>query len=372
MGDGYGYTIDCNPLETRTILESYINIIKNVTGDDFRYLEDCKPQICSAIWSTGNSDISGVGMIAGYLINTVLGFSLAMTFAVAQHLSKGNPCRTSSLLGNLFRTYFNCAIYFAVSIQIANVVIFAKKDMGITASGFGGLTEQMTWCISLLTMLPLLFPVFIQGVFRDRNDLRYFLFCICWALFFYTFQSHMASSFGNTSQIGDKGPRKTDGSGPIITTVRWSQISHMCFAGVEVLSDQAWLATQAFGITASLFICLLTLIRAGWIILMRRLPEMAMVFRKRFLHERGMKRICPLILLATVLILTLPQIWVLFQIRLLQRGLAHELDIQFDDERWTFGQIVAVSFFAPVLAELLHDLARRIMTPEEEPSMALC
>jgi hypothetical protein len=47
------------------------------------------------------------------------------------------------------------------------------------------------------------------------------------------------------------------------------------------------------------------------------------------------------------------QFWALFRFRQLQRDMIEAAGGDFSDEQWTFGQIVAVAVFVPVLAEVM-------------------
>jgi hypothetical protein len=191
-------------------------------------------------------------MIIGYLLETFLGFSFALGLEFIRSTSprESDPHwrKLKSVLLRGYTLFFDCAIYFAASIQIACVVVLVRKDFGISADGLGGLTVQITWAVSLLSLLPLLYPLIMLGVFvskesekeleeaectRSRHEFRFYLFCICWCLFLYTFISRMIGDYA-PSQVGEGAG---EGGVTIITTDEWDTLTTLCFAGVQTLSD---------------------------------------------------------------------------------------------------------------------------------------
>jgi hypothetical protein len=46
--------INCNELALRTAFSDFINTAKNLTDGDFTKLEPCRPEVCAALWGTGN------------------------------------------------------------------------------------------------------------------------------------------------------------------------------------------------------------------------------------------------------------------------------------------------------------------------------
>ena len=151
-------------------------------------------------------------MVVGYLFESVLGLLFAVSLAFYKHKCPGLTTKFGRLLVEGCKVYFNCAVFFAASIQISCVVVLIRRDFGISAAGLGGFTVQITWAVALLCMLPLLYPMTILAYMdKERINYRLFLFCGCWLLFFYTFISRMIGDFA-PSQIGE-------GAGPSGTTI---------------------------------------------------------------------------------------------------------------------------------------------------------
>src|SRR5271163_918981 len=90
-------------------------------------------------------------MIIGYLFETFLGFSFALGLEVIRSTPSTDPSpRLKQYRAVILRgcsVFYDCAIYFAASIQIACVVVLVRKDYGISAAGLGGLTVQITWAV---------------------------------------------------------------------------------------------------------------------------------------------------------------------------------------------------------------------------------
>jgi hypothetical protein len=156
-------------------------------------------------------------MIIGYLFETFLGFSFALGLEFICNTSRmeSDPRwrRLKSVILRGCSVFFDCAIYFAASIQIACVVFLVRKDFGISADGLGGLTVQIIWAVALPSLLPLLYPLIMLGIFvskgsekelenaectRSRHEFRFYMFCICWCMFLYTFISRMIGDYAPT------------------------------------------------------------------------------------------------------------------------------------------------------------------------------
>jgi hypothetical protein len=235
-------SIDCSQLGTRTDFRSYILLVSNATGGNFSLASDCKPEICAALWGSGNPDISGIGMTAGYVLGVALGITLTLMFMVLSTWSiPGESRRWKVLLSKTFAVYHDSAVFLSFSVQIASVIMLAKANFGISADGMGANTMEITWIVSLLTLLPVCYGVFIfrlcdaqkllkaegsEGEGWNRREesnlhppsrkgleneatakekaekvsskdrLRFLLFVISWMISAYPFFSRMVCTFG--------------------------------------------------------------------------------------------------------------------------------------------------------------------------------
>jgi len=311
-------------------------------------------------------------MIIGYLFETFLGFSFALGLEVIRSTPSTDP---SSQLKKYRRiilrgcsVFYDCAIYFAASIQIACVVVLFRKDYGISANGLGGLTVQITWAVALLSLLPLLYPFVMLSIFvkresekeleeaetpGPRHEFRFYLFSICWVLFLCTFALRMIGDFG-PSQVGQgAGP----GGSTIISTNDWDTLNVLCFTGVQQLTDNETTVIEAFGTAGSIILSLFILCPFLWTILQSLAPSFVTLAEQKFLairNNRVMQSLGPRVVLVLIPLLTVPEIWGVFRIRNLQGAFTNTMGIEYTDNQWTFGQVVAVVIFAPVIVEVAY------------------
>ncbi len=56
------FGIDCSRLAIRTSFDSYAHRLLNVTNGNLSLLNQCKVEVCGALWGQGSGDISNVGV----------------------------------------------------------------------------------------------------------------------------------------------------------------------------------------------------------------------------------------------------------------------------------------------------------------------
>ena len=161
-------SVNCSQLGTRTDFKDYIHLLSNVTGGNLSLASGCKSEICAALWGLGNPDISGVGMTVGYILEAAIGVALTLIFLVLSTWSIPKISRSCKvILSKTFKIYHDSAVFFTFSVQVASVVMLVEANFGISADGMGANTMKITWIVSLLTLLPLCYGVFI---FRLRDE----------------------------------------------------------------------------------------------------------------------------------------------------------------------------------------------------------
>jgi hypothetical protein len=118
---------------------------------------------------------------------------------------------------------------------------------------------------------------------------------------------------------------------------------------------------SAFGIGGWLFVSIVTIQRIVLLAVDRQHPD------SRLAHFlRGRKSLAshknagltagfpwPFLITTLVTLLSVTQIWAYFRIQNLQAQMTKAAGNSYLDQQWTFGQVVAVSVFAPVLTEAL-------------------
>ena len=291
-------------------------------------------------------------MVIGYFLDSIISFFIALTLSFHEPIStKPRLTKHGKLLAEASKVFFDCAVFFAISIQISCVVVLVRRDFGISANGLGGLTVQNTWAVALLCMLPLIYPMFIlRYTDNDRHNYRLFLFCGCWLLFFYTFISQMIGNFG-PSQVGQGAG---GGGATIITNDEWNTLTFLCLAGIDYLSPTEQKVLGGFGAAGSIIVTTYGLSNLLWFIALRQFPDKVKVVKGKFppaLKARW-KQYNIACLTVAIPLLTIPEFWGVLRLRGIQKGLADASSGVYVDNQWTFGQVVAVMIFAPVFTEV--------------------
>jgi hypothetical protein len=141
-----GNVANCSLLTSRNDFASYVQKIFSTTNFDTNLLAACKGEICSPTWGDGNADIFGIGvryfnlpkwkscwyweqMIIGYFFESVLGLVFAVSFAIYKPIPSGNIQQAGSVFHKLIDK--DCKTFFALSTQIACVIVPIRKDFGI-------------------------------------------------------------------------------------------------------------------------------------------------------------------------------------------------------------------------------------------------
>ena len=379
--------IDCGSLTSRSNFPNYIAKIRNTTANDFALVDQCKAEICNALWGSGNPDISGVGvrnclyffardaadgdtkMIVGYIIENVVG--LTLVFLLYTLLLRTSRKRNATPSESLVRyisvirrgcsSFYDCAVFFTFSVQLACIVVLVRLDFGINASGIGDSTAKITWAVSLLTILPLLYVAFNPGLLREphrghvsttkaqrsqerKEQLRFLLFALCWLLSIYPFLSRMTETFG---------PSAIGGKSQVISTNDWNMIEAACTVGVDALSNHEVIAIDFFSVAGSVFVCLLALVKIVWLALQRHHKNSWLLQRLRArypIKDSRLSRLC-IVIFTAVPVIAVSQLWTIFRLRSVQQQIAQNAGNDDTDSQWTFGQIAAVTIFVPVAVE---------------------
>lgn len=358
-------SLNCAIFEHRSSFADYVYLIESSTGGNISQAAPCGPQICQVIWGTGNGDISGIGMKAGYIIQNSLGIILSVLCMLS------NAKRGDTQLGlhrdvifSIFDSFYDCALFYAFSNELAAAVSVTKVTFGLNADGMGNLTLRMTWAGATLTILPLVYRILIRhkynrlelgktDMFAMRRKLVFPLFCICWAIFLYTFLNKMADTFG-PSQIGS-------GPAAVISDDSWNEIQSLCSGDWDSLTATENSAIDGFDIAASLLICLIVLARLltncfrAWNWKVNAWSD----FKERFTHL--IDALC-VVLMVILPLLAIGLMWSIFRLASLQAQLATAIGAEYSDNDWTFGQIVSITIFTPVVVDVLCVLLAKWTT----------
>jgi len=381
----YGTPVDCSALADMTGFQEYMQLIRNETKFNTTLLGFCQNEICGALWGVGNPDVSGIGVTAGYVVEIVLGFLLA----VCCHLRRNIDSRpwkwlriwAKKPLERGFETFFTSAFYFAMSILVASNYALAKRDFDVSANGFGIIETQITFAITVASVLPLLYPI-TMGPEKEKEagpsdpiaemraeynstlheKFRLVLSGLVIALFTYPFVSQCIHNWAPTDVGEDNGP----GGTTIVDSAEWAALTATCFGEVHPITDVENKVISAFELAGSLLAILVVLCNFFGFLLGRRNTEKSedavagriLVSTRRMLERArfpsSVRLLFHIVFLLGPLLLSIPLLWGIFRLREVQRALAKATTNLYLDNDWTFGQVVAIAIFAPVLFDMVH------------------
>lgn len=272
--------------------------------------------------------------------------------------------------------FFDFAIYFALSIIIASIVVLVNKDFGVSNSGFGANEAEIALAMSVACVLPLIYPLGLlpahpshpehsqESEFdrsreskRNSHNFRLLLFSLLAVLFFYPFVSQAIHNWAS-SRIGEgKGP----GGETLVTNMEFKRVQEMCFGTVNYLAFWESQLLAATEMVASLLIYLFMI----WHLITAHIQRMdsdeedigwitggLLLIKGRM--ETMWKRSKPLRTLYLLIPATLDGIllYCIFRLRNIQAQMAHGLGGQYAGNEWGFGQIVSIVMFVPVLMDM--------------------
>lgn len=288
--------------------------------------------------------------MVGYLFETILGLLLTLALIIELFANRDSAkLLRKKLIVQMTDSFFNCAIFFAASIQIASIIVLVRRDFSISANGLGGYTTQITWCIALLSLLPLIGTMAALDIENtNKSSYRLFLFLVCWMLFFYSFVSQMIGYY-SPNQIGEG---RGEGGTTIISTENWDRLEDLCLVNVNRLTTSEQNIISRFGATGSIIVTVYGLIRLLWYITSGLFPELTARPYARKTKRWFESRKAILVWCAVFILIAVPQFWAVFRLRGIQRALARNTNNTYTDNEWTFGQVVAVMLFAPVFTDV--------------------
>jgi hypothetical protein len=272
--------------------------------------------------------------------------------------------------------FFDFAIYFALSILIASIVVLANKDFGVSTSGFGACEAEIALAMSVACVLPLIYPVGLLPAHQSHSEhpqesasdrsreskrglyhFRLLLFSLLTVLFFYPFVSQSIHNWG-PSRIGEgKGP----GGETVVTNEEFERVQKVCFGSVKYLAFWESQLLAATELSSSLLIYLFLF----WHLISANIQRIELdeedigamtggLLRIMGQIESVWKRSKPLITLFLCIPAALDGIllYCIFRLRHIQAEMAQGLGGQYAGNEWAFGQIVSIVMFVPVLVDM--------------------
>jgi hypothetical protein len=298
-------------------------------------------------------------MLIAYVLEHVLGLTIVFAHSIAVSLQHK---RTTHIFRRCLEVFHDCATFLTFSIQVAAIVVLVKVDFGLSTENMGDATVRITQAVSALTLLPLAYatvllhhPNNVENPFEHSTGhapsarrtgetaKRFGIFVLCWLLSLYPFYSKMNSVFG-PSKIGT-----------VISHAQFAAIEEICYQDVRVVSDAEDRFMTAVAIIS--FIPL-SLLACGRIVVLgarkhhtqsEMYVRMAVVLQDDKLARRFRQGL--VFSLGVIPLLACGLLWTVVRDQSFQKQMAVAAGNDFADGLWTFGQVVAVTVFVPVLVE---------------------
>lgn len=327
-------------------------------------------------------------MIAGYFLEQVLGLILAIV-VITSSRSKSSSFRNVS--ERSLGSFHDCATFFAFSIQIAAIVVLMREDLGISTTAMGDSTVRITQAVSVLVLLPLLYTLIALSKHDEHagqdstsaekaeeigessreasQQQRFVLLVLCWLLAFYPFFSKMNAVFRSwpSGIIPQTGPNS------------FGVIEDMCTKRVAKLSVAESGLMTAFEILSYVPLSVIILGRVFWLGLEKHHSDSKtfatlLDWRHKYLKNRTaawMRTGC----LAAIPLLACGLLWTVLRTQRFQQQIAAAIcnggtNCGDTDAQWTFGQVVAITIFAPVVVETwsaVRESRVSVEGPESRP-----
>ncbi|KAH6662210.1 hypothetical protein F5X68DRAFT_279913 [Plectosphaerella plurivora] len=365
---------NCTALRSMKGFDEYIELLRNETDFELSRLEPCRSDVCDAVWGGGNPDISGIGVSVGYIVEIVLGATLVLLSMLLNRKQGRRWEAWDRVVRQGLRAFFDSALYFAISIEIAIIVLLVNKDFGISTDGFGAGDAQVALAISSLCILPLMHPLSLlrerdsdetaarskegrkrshEETYVHRDNLMLLLFSLLAVIFFYPFVSQGMHNLG-PARVGD---------GKVATTTEWRQIRRLCFPSPARLTASELVLLKVTEMTSSLIIYLF----AAWQLFTavsrkmeaddrqlgddRRVTAILVKVRKfAQAHTRRAFFQVGLVMVPSTLAGIL--LYCVFRMRHVQKQMIEGMGARYQGNDWGFGQIMAIVIFAPVVTEM--------------------
>lgn len=296
-------------------------------------------------------------MSVGYVCSTLIGAGLAAVYVLSRRLSRLDE----SFALRLLIAFNDCAIFFTFSIQIASMVVLARVDYNISAAFMGDMTVKITWTVSVLTLLPLVYALLLPEIPRNEDktphpestgnrsisggDRRVLLFSVCWASAVYPFLSRMIESFGD-SMIGD-------GPNDVLSNAEWHTIEAICLAGTDPPSDAKLRLINGTGIMTFLMLSALAISKIVVSGVRRHHVKLIERYAGPAIRFQSVIRAFKSAIVASAPFLSAFLIGSYFELQQFQSRIVYAVGIENSDSQWGFGQVVSVIVFLPVLVEAL-------------------
>jgi hypothetical protein len=311
--------------------------------------------------------------LIGYIVEIALGLGLAAATMALQEKQGREWAFLQSVTTAGFEAFFDFGIFFALSINVACIVVLVNKDSGISTVGFGASEAEIALAISVACILPLIYPVGLlpirlsppkhseESAFdkssedkQKTHNRRLLLFSLLAVLFLYPFVSQAIHNWA-PSRIGE-------GNGPegetLVTNEEFEMVQEMCFGTVERFAfwESTLLAATEMAASLSIYLGIVWHLIIAQIWKMKFDDRRIMTILLRM--GRRMEVLWKRFKLIRVLFLSIPAalngvlLYCIIRLRSVQGRMAQGMYGEYAANEWGFGQIVGIVMFGPVVTNM--------------------
>lgn len=299
-------------------------------------------------------------MLVAYVLEHILGLTIVLAYSISVNLQHK---KISYISRRCLEVFHDCAMFLTFSIQIAAIVVLVKVDFGLGTENMGDSTVRITQAVSALTLLPLAYATVLLHHSSEAQDQseeyaaeqvsshrrsgetakRFGLVVLCWLLSLYPFYSKMNSVFG-PSKIGTA-----------ISYDQFATVEDICYQDVRVVSNAEDRFMTAVAIISFIPLSLLAFGRIVVLGVRKHHTQsaiyvrMAVVLQGNKLARRFRQGL--VLSLGAIPLLACGLLWTVVRNQSFQKQMTAAAGNDFADGQWTFGQVVAVTVFVPVLVE---------------------
>lgn len=202
--------------------------------------------------------------------------------------------------------------------------------------------KYIGWSVSLLILIPLFYPLALsETLFKrqglNRHGLNISFIFLCGVLHLYILLSRLYA-FASPKI-----------SRTILTTSEWAFLDETCHKPGTKLSDQERNVSAIIFFVGSPIMLLLALYKLVSTTIKRNTKS------KHFPFSMSCRKWIRILLYFAVLpVIAVTQVWSILRLQKEQKAMADFIGSEYSDNTWSFGQIIAVLIWAPVIVEYLY------------------
>jgi hypothetical protein len=317
---------------------------QNVTREAFAANESCTLELCGLLESRIDEELAGIGVLTSYVLEAILVTTYCLAFALMhyRHMRLGAAAAYGPFIERVFKAFRGSSYDLFIGTIVLNLAVQAGAYKELFAGTRGkdptAYAQASTGLVLAFSFFPLMVLFPLITLFGRRRWLKLNILAALWVLW-----SLSALWFGlpQLTQMMFTDP------------LNYGYVQLRCTPKV----DAAHVGVITFFILVALMIPPLALVSLGlWWVLD------GLSFCRGWLHAPGMRRllrrarnVVPFVVATVGLVAMWLVLWSLLRVRF---GIQRQRDGRDANGlrrgQWTTGQILAVTTWAPVVAEFLY------------------